>query len=88
MKRLGLPSTGHLLTWARLLHAGRWIEEPGRTGQSVSRQLEYSSGAAFRRALKAYTGASPTQVAERGGLEFVLGRFVERCGLQAGRAVA
>ena len=88
MKRLGLPSTGHLLTWAKLLHAGRWLEEPGRTGESVSRQLEYSSGSAFRRALKEYTGGTPTQVAERGGLEFVLGRFVERCGLHAGRAVA
>jgi AraC-like DNA-binding protein len=88
MKRLGLPSTGHLLTWARLLHAGRWLEEPGRTGESVSRQLEYSSGAAFRRALKQYTGATPTQVAERGGLDFVLARFIERCGLRSGRAVA
>ena len=88
MKRLGLPSTGHLLTWARLMHAGRWLEEPGRTGESVSRQLEYSSGAAFRRALRQYTGATPTQVAERGGLDFVLARFVERCGLRSGRAVA
>src|ERR671934_141929 len=49
------------------------VEEPGRTGESVSRQLEYSSGAAFRRALREYTGATPTHVAERGGLEFVLG---------------
>ena len=88
MKRIGLPSTGHLLTWARLLHAGRWLEEPGRTGVSVSRQLEYSSGAAFRRALREYTGATPTQVSERGGLDFVLTRFVERCGLGSGRAVA
>lgn len=88
MKRLGLPSTGHLLTWARLLHAGRWLEEPGRTGESVSRQLEYSSGAAFRRALKQYTGATPTQVAERGGLDFVLACFIERCGLVSSRSVA
>jgi AraC-like DNA-binding protein len=88
MRRLGLPSTGHLLTWARLLHAGRWLEEPGRTGESVSRQLEYSSGAAFRRALRQYTGATPTQVTERGGLDFVLGRFIERCGLRSNRSVA
>jgi AraC-like DNA-binding protein len=88
MKRLGLPSTGHLLTWARLLHAGRWLEEPGRTAQSVSRQLEYSSGAAFRRALREYAGATPTQVTERGGLEFVLARFLEQCGLRAARSVA
>ena len=88
MKRLGLPSTGHLLTWARLLHAGRWLEEPGRTGESVSRQLEYSSGAAFRRALKQYTGATTTEVVEAGGLGFVIARFVECCGLHLWRAVA
>lgn len=87
-KVLGLPSTGHLLTWTRLLHAGRWLEEPGRTGESVSRQLEYSSGAAFRRVLKHYTGATPTEIGSSGGLGFVLRRFVERCGLHSGRAVA
>jgi AraC-like DNA-binding protein len=81
LKACGLPSTGHLLIWARLLHAGFWLEEPGRTGESVSRQLEYSSGAAFRRALKLYTGATPTEVARQGGLKFVLQRLLESCGL-------
>ena len=88
MKRLGLPSTGHLLTWARLLHAGRWLEEPGRSGESVSRQLEYSSGVAFRRALKQYTGATPTEVVEAGGLGFVIERFVECCARHLKQAVA
>jgi AraC-like DNA-binding protein len=88
LRELGLPSTGHLLTWARLLHAGRWLEEPGRTGESVSRQLEYSSGAAFRRALRHYTGATPRKVIDAGGLDFVLGRFVETCRLSPRRAVA
>lgn len=87
LKRLGLPSAGHLLTWVRLLHAGRWLEEPGRTGESVSRQLEYSSGAAFRRALREYTGATPGRVAEEGGLGFVLARFIERCGLRFSRSM-
>jgi hypothetical protein len=88
LKELGLPSTGHLLTWARLLHAGRWLEEPGRTGESVSRQLEYSSGAAFRRALRQYTGARPREVSDGGGLAFVLGRFIASCKLSVRRAVA
>lgn len=80
LKEVGLPSAGHLLIWTRLLHAGRWLEEPGRTGESVSRQLEYSSGAAFRRALRLYTASTPTQVVERGGLDFVLDRFMTACG--------
>jgi AraC-like DNA-binding protein len=77
----GLPSAGHLLVWARLLHAGRWLTDPGRSAESVSRQLEYSSGAAFRRALRNYTGATPTRVAAEGGVPFVLERFRRCCGI-------
>lgn len=77
----GLPSTGHLLLWAKLLHAGRWLADPGRSGQSVSRQLEYSSGAAFRRALRDYAGLTPTQVRVQGGLKPILDRFLDACGL-------
>ena len=78
-KRFGLPSVGHFLVWVRMLHAAHWLPDPGRTGQSVSRQLEYSSGAAFRRALRVYAGGTPTQVAENGGLSYVLKRFMMAC---------
>jgi AraC-like DNA-binding protein len=81
LKASGLPSAGHLLIWARLLHSGFWLEEPGRTGESVSRQLEYSSGAAFRRALKLYTGATPSEVTQEGGLRFVLQKLLQSSGL-------
>lgn len=84
LKASRLPSAGHLLIWAKLLHAGNWLEEPGRTGESVSRQLEYADGAAFRRALRSYTGATPTEVARGGGLAFVLERLFDRCGLPGG----
>jgi AraC-like DNA-binding protein len=81
LKSCGLPSTGHLLTWAKLLHAGRWLGDPGRSAQSVSRQLEYSSGAAFRRALRAYGEMTPSEVKASGGLSAVLRRFLDACGL-------
>ena len=81
LKSTGLPSAGHLLVWAKLLHAGRWLGDPGRTGESVSRQLDYSSGAAFRRALRNYTGATPMGIREAGGLKPVLHTFLETCGL-------
>ncbi|MDH3270247.1 MAG: helix-turn-helix domain-containing protein [Gemmatimonadota bacterium] len=77
----GLPSAGHLLLWARLLHAGRWLTDPGRSAESVSRQLGYANGGVFRRALRNYVQATPTEVRERGGLEFVLGRFLDVCSL-------
>jgi AraC-like DNA-binding protein len=76
-RAVGLPSVGHLLGWCRLFHAGRWFQDPGRSAESISRQLEYSSGAAFRRALRNYTAATPTQVRSQGGLTFVLERFME-----------
>lgn len=81
LKACGLPSTGHLLLWAKLLHAGRWLADPGRSGQSVSRQLEYSSGAAFRRALRTYVELTPSEVRFRGGLKPILDRFLDACGL-------
>ena len=80
LKRARLPSAGRLLVWIRLLHAAEWLGDPGRTGQSVSRQLEYSSGAAFRRVLKNYTGATPSHVAKLGGMPFVLGHFLRETG--------
>ena len=85
LKATGLPSAGHLLVWAKLLHAGCWLGDPGRTGESVSRQLEYSSGGAFRRALRNYTGATPMGIREAGGLKPVLHAFLETCGLGHGR---
>lgn len=84
-KRFGLPSVGHLLLWTRLLHAGHWLQEPGRTGESVGRQLEYSSGAAFRRALRHYTGATPTEVREGGGIRLVFRSFLARTLVVANR---
>lgn len=92
LRSCGLPSAGHMLTWAKLLHAGRWLGDPGRSAQSVSRQLEYSSGAAFRRALRRYATLTPSQVREHGGLNVVLERFLDACGLRdsvlRGRSVA
>jgi AraC-like DNA-binding protein len=92
LRSCGLPSAGHMLTWAKLLHGGRWLTDPARSAQSVSRQLEYSSGAAFRRALRTYTGLSPTQVRAHGGLSVILERFLDACRLpdsvDLGRSVA
>ena len=81
LRAQGLPSAGHLLTWAKLLHAARWLDDPGRSAESISRQLEYSSGAAFRRALRNYVGGTPTSVRERGALRHAIDRFLDVCGL-------
>ena len=75
----GLPSVGRLILWGRLFQAAVWLVEPGRTAESVSRQLEYSSGAAFRRALRLRLGVTPTDLVEAGGLPFVLDQFRQAC---------
>jgi len=82
LRAVGLPSAGHLLVWAKLLHAGRWLSDPGRSGESVSRQLDYSSGAAFRRALRNYVGATPGEIRAQGGLAPILVSFGTACGIQ------
>ena len=81
LKAVGLPSAGHLLIWAKLLHAARWLTDPGRSAESVARQLEYSSGSAFRRVLRTSLGVTPTEVVSLGGFRYVLTRFLDDCGL-------
>lgn len=81
LRSLGLPSAGHLLIWSRLLHAGHWLPDPGRTGESVGRQLEYANGSTFRRALRRCVGATPSEIRAAGGLEVVLARFLDECRL-------
>jgi AraC-like DNA-binding protein len=78
----GLPSLGRLQVWARLLHSGRWLSDPGRSAQSVARQLEYADGAGFRRALRTFLGATPSEVVAQGGLPFVLNGFLADCDLR------
>lgn len=82
-----LPSPGHLLGWARLLHAGHWMPDPGRSGESVGRQLEYANGSTFRRALRHYVGVTPTELAASDGLDVVLGALVRHTGLELPPAV-
>jgi AraC-like DNA-binding protein len=77
LREMGLPSPGQLLLWARLFHTGYWLPDPARSGESVSRQLEYANGAVFRRALRRATGMTPTEVIERGGLDAVYASFAE-----------
>ncbi len=92
LRTAGLPSAGHLLVWARVLLAAHWLKDPGRSAESISRQLDYSSGAAFRRALRNYLDATPTEVRDEGGLSFALDGFLSACGLggvrKPGRSVA
>lgn len=77
--RWGLPTPGHLLLWLRIIYGLKWLLEPGRSVESVAAQLGYSSGAAFRRAIKVTVGGKPTPLRNPAGLEAALAGFVAAC---------
>lgn len=78
-ERWGLPTPGRLLLWLRVLYGLRWLQEPGRSVESVAGQLGYSSGAAFRRAIKATIGGRPSPLRNRRGFDRALDGFIAEC---------
>jgi AraC-like DNA-binding protein len=79
-ERWRIPSPGRTLLWLRVLYGIRWLLEPGRSVESVAAQLGYSSGAAFRRAIKATVGGRPAPLRSAAGFTTVLDQFIAECG--------
>ena len=75
----GLTTPGRLLLWLRILYGLQWLLEPGRSVESVAGQLGYSSGAAFRRAIKATVGGRPTPLRNPDAFEAAVDAFVAEC---------
>jgi AraC-like DNA-binding protein len=75
----GMPTPGRLLLWLRVLYGLRWLLEPGRSVESVAQQLAYSSGAAFRRAIKATVGGRPSPLRTPDGLQRAVDAFIAEC---------
>lgn len=78
-ERWGVATPGRLLLWLRVLYGLRWLLEPGRSVESVAFQLGYSSGAAFRRAIKATIGGRPSPLRNPRGFERALDEFITEC---------
>src|SRR5512146_3043738 len=78
-ERWGLPTPGRMLLWLRVLYGLRWLLEPGRSVESVGEQLGYSSGAAFRRAIKATIGGRPSPLRTPTGFQRALDQLVAEC---------
>jgi AraC-like DNA-binding protein len=75
----GLTTPGRLLLWLRILYGLQWLLEPGRSVESVAGQLGYSSGAAFRRAIKATVGGRPTPLRNAAAFDVAVENFVAEC---------
>lgn len=75
----GLTTPGRILLWLRIVYGLDWLLEPGRSVESVATQLGYSSGAAFRRAIKVTVGGKPTPLRNPDGLSAAIDGFIEDC---------
>ncbi len=74
-----LPTPGRMLLWLRVLFGLRWLLESGRSVESVAAQLGYSSGAAFRRAIKATVGGRPTPLRNAAAFDQAVEQFAGEC---------
>ena len=71
----GLPTPSAMIAWCRLTLAAQMLEDPARSVEQIALLLDFSSAASLRNMLKRYTGLSPREVRENGGLRCVLHAF-------------
>ena len=75
----GLTTPGRVLLWLRIIYGLNWLLEPGRSVESVASNVGYSSGAAFRRAIKVTLNPKATPMRQPEGLENALAGFARDC---------
>lgn len=75
----GLTTPGRILLWLRIIYGLNWLLEPGRSVESVAAQIGYSSGAAFRRAVKVTLANGARGMRAPQGLEHAVSGFADDC---------
>lgn len=75
----GLTTPGRILLWLRIIYGLNWLLEPGRSVESVASNVGYSSGAAFRRAIKVTLSPGSTLMRKPEGLDAALAGFAADC---------
>jgi AraC-like DNA-binding protein len=68
----GFPPPPRLLTWGRLIVAAQMLDDLNRSADAVSAALRFPSGSAFRNTCQRYVHATPTELRQRGGAEYVV----------------
>jgi len=84
MRAFDLVPPRTLLLWGRLIRASHLLERSSETVESVAFHLGYATGGALGKALKRHVGCSPTDLLQRGGLDWTLDLFT-RQGLRSER---
>lgn len=77
------PPPHQLITWGRLIVAAHMLGDRMRSVDGVANALDFPSGSAFRNSCQRYLGATPMEVRERGGADFVIRCFAERAAKRA-----
>lgn len=72
LMRAGFPSAHRVITWGRLIAAGRALEDRRRSVQRVASTLGFPSGSAFRNTCQRYLHATPQEIRARGGAAYVV----------------
>lgn len=75
----GLTTPGRVLLWLRIIYGVNWLLEPGRSVESVAAQIGYSSGAAFRRAVKVTLPGGGQSMRQEETLAKAIAGFAEDC---------
>jgi len=70
-----LPPPQRLITCSRLVVAAYFLEDAHRSADSIANALQFPSGSAFRNACQRYLGATPSEIRDFGGAEWVLQRL-------------
>ena len=78
MKALDLVPPRTLLLWGRLIRASHLLQRSSETVESVAFHLGYATGGALGKALKRHVGCSPTDLLQRGGLDWTLDLFTRQ----------
>ena len=72
LTQAGFPAPPRLLTWGRLIVAAQMLDDLNRSADAVSAALKFPSGSAFRNTCQRYVHATPTELRQRGGAEYVV----------------
>lgn len=68
----GLPTPSSLISWCRLLHAAKLLDDSSRSVERTALILGFGSGTALRNMLRRYTGLRPRELRRCGGHSAVL----------------
>ena len=84
----GFPPPPRLLTWGRLIVAAQMLDDLNRSADAVSAALKFPSGSAFRNTCQRYVHATPTELRQRGGAEYVVSLLLAESDRRPARTAA